>query len=192
MVELEARGDTYVPGKFLTEAELGDASEGAEFRPLVYDDKTQRAVAPNGSLGFRFSESGMGRWNLDLGELAPRLTLYGAESVTVELPRFDQDRGKGGVLQRGVPVKRIGKRVVTTVFDLVLAQYGVPRAGLPGKWPAGYDDAMQPYTPAWQEAITSVPPLRPRASLRDPRVGLRGARPGWERVPTKISNPPRF
>jgi nitrate reductase / nitrite oxidoreductase, alpha subunit len=33
----------------------------------------------------------------------------------------------------------------------------VPREGLPGEWPAGYDDAGTPGTPAWQEPITSVP-----------------------------------
>jgi nitrate reductase / nitrite oxidoreductase, alpha subunit len=42
------------------------------------------------------------------------------------------------------------------VFDLLMAQYAVARDGLPGQWPSGYDDP-QPYTPAWQEAITSVP-----------------------------------
>jgi nitrate reductase alpha subunit len=46
---------------------------------------------------------------------------------------------------------------VTTVFDLMLAQYGVARPGLPGTWPTGYDDAEVPYTPAWQEPITGVP-----------------------------------
>ena len=63
----------------------------------------------------------------------------------------------GGVIRRGVPVIRLGGRLVTTVFDLLLAQYGVARAGLPGQWPSGYDDAASPGTPAWQEAITSVP-----------------------------------
>src|SRR5690606_38892694 len=46
---------------------------------------------------------------------------------------------------------------VTTVLDLMLAQYGVGREGLPGDWPTGYDDAETPYTPAWQEDITGVP-----------------------------------
>ena len=45
---------------------------------------------------------------------------------------------------------------MTTVLDLALAQYGVGREGLPGDWPAGYDDAEQPCTPAWQEQITGV------------------------------------
>jgi nitrate reductase alpha subunit len=50
---------------------------------------------------------------------------------------------------------RIGDRLVTTVFDLLLAQYGVARDGVPGLWPEDYDDPA-PHTPAWQEQITSV------------------------------------
>ena len=37
--------------------------------------------------------------------------------------------------------RRVGGHLVTTVFDLLLAQYGVGRDGLPGTWPTGYDDA---------------------------------------------------
>jgi len=61
------------------------------------------------------------------------------------------------VLERGVPTRIVAGQRVTTVFDLMLAQYGVARDGLPGTWPAGYDDATEPYTPAWQQAITGVP-----------------------------------
>lgn len=56
-----------------------------------------------------------------------------------------------------MPVRTVGGHLVTTVFDLLLAQYGVGRDGLPGSWPSGYDDASEPGTPAWQEAITGVP-----------------------------------
>ena len=45
------------------------------------------------------------------------------------------------VLRRGVPARRVGGHLVTTVFDLMLAQYGVGATGLPGDWPTGYDDA---------------------------------------------------
>ncbi|WOI45586.1 hypothetical protein [Acidovorax sp. BLS4] len=75
----------------------------------------------------------------------------------VLLPRFDALDGTGRVLHRGVPVRRVAGRLVTTVFDLMLAQYGVRRDGLPGVWPGGFDDPVEPYTPAWQEPITSVP-----------------------------------
>jgi nitrate reductase alpha subunit len=112
---------------------------------------------PNGSLGFRYTASGAGRWNLDLDGVTPQLTLLGEDTVEVLLPRFDSIDGSAAVLRRGVPVRRIGGRLVTTVFDLMLAQYGVHRAGLPGTWPGGYDDVAEPYTPAWQEPITSVP-----------------------------------
>ncbi len=115
---------------------------------------------PNGSLGFRFTESGRGRWNLDLGGADPVLTLYRrtAEFVPVDLPRFDVGPTEGGAaVRRGVPVTRIAGRLVTTVFDLLMAQYAVRRDGLPGEWPAGYDDAATPGTPAWQQPVTSVP-----------------------------------
>lgn len=92
-----------------------------------------------------------------LGEPADGLSVYGGEAVEVLLPRFDDGPG---VLRRGVPVVRDGERLATTVFDLLLAVYGVPREGLPGSWPEGYDDRSEPYTPAWQEALTGVPAAR--------------------------------
>ena len=75
----------------------------------------------------------------------------------MDLPRFDADDGTAGMIRRGVPARRIAGRLVTTVFDLLLAQYGVGRDGLPGDWPSSYADAEHPCTPAWQEAITGVP-----------------------------------
>jgi nitrate reductase alpha subunit len=162
LVSLSERDGAYTPGKFLTAGDLGDSGEGAAWKPVVLDETSGDPVAPNGTLGFRHTDGGQGRWNLDLGDTRPALSLYArdgaaAESVEVLLPRFDQPDGRGGVLRRGVPARRIGDLLVTTVFDLLLAQYGVARDGLPGVWPSGYEDAEEPYTPAWQEAITSVP-----------------------------------
>ncbi|MFI6319462.1 molybdopterin-dependent oxidoreductase [Nonomuraea sp. NPDC050556] len=89
---------------------------------------------------------------LDVGD--GELTFYeGGAFVEVLLPRFDEGPG---VLRRGVPIGRVDDDVVTTVFDLLLAVYGVAREGLPGHWPDGYDDRREPYTPGWQEAITGV------------------------------------
>ena len=156
LVTLAERDGDWLPGKFLTAADLGDTSEGGSFKTVLLDAQGN-PVVPNGCLGHRFTASGEGKWNLDLQGAEPLLTLHGTHSdvTAVKLPRFDGDRP--GVLTRGVPTKIIAGQRVTTVFDLLLAQYGVYREGLPGDWPAGYEDATQPYTPAWQEPITGVP-----------------------------------
>ncbi|MBB2910118.1 nitrate reductase alpha subunit [Streptosporangium becharense] len=166
LVALQERDGGYVPGKFLTAADLGETGKEEAFKTVLVDAVTGEPVVPNGSLGFRYSEQGEGRWNLDLGDVDPLLSMDGGPTVTVLLPRFDQT-GDGGVLRRGVPVREVAGKLVTTVYDLMLAQYGVARpsgssaagdvAGESRSWPASYDDAAAPYTPAWQETITGVP-----------------------------------
>jgi nitrate reductase alpha subunit len=148
----------YVPGRFLRASDLGEGGEHADWRTVVVDRVTNAPVVPNGSIGDRWGEEGAGRWNLDLGDTEPLLSLLGRhdELVELSLPRFDTVDGHGEVLRRGVPARRVGDALVTTVFDLVCAHYGVRRdPALPGDWPAGPDDP-QPYTPAWQEPITGV------------------------------------
>jgi nitrate reductase alpha subunit len=160
LVTLERHGGAWRPGRFLTAADLGDTSEHAEFKPAVLDEVIGSARIPNGSLGFRWGEAGARRWNLDLGDIKPLLSLAGrgGGQEAVALRRFDEGPTEGGsVMRRGVPVTQAGGQLVTTVFDLLLAQYGVHRDGLPGDWPASYQDASQPYTPAWAAEITSVP-----------------------------------
>jgi nitrate reductase alpha subunit len=159
LVTLRERGDCYVPDRFLTAADLGHTGEGSPHQTVLLDSATREPFLPGGTLASHFAEAGLGKWNLDLGGRAPVLTLHGTheDAVAVDLPRFDAGETEGGgVIRRGVPVMRIGEKLVTTVFDLLMAQYAVGRDGLPGQWPASYDDP-QPYTPAWQEAITSVP-----------------------------------
>ncbi|MFC5139912.1 nitrate reductase subunit alpha [Actinomycetospora rhizophila] len=160
LVRLEQRDGGRVPGKFLTAADLTpDPAPEDAWKTVLLDEATGEAVVPNGSLGFRHAESGVGRWNLDLEGVTPALTLadLGGEPTEVLLPAFVAPDGSGSVLRRGVPARRVGDHLVTTVFDLVLAQYGVERDGLPGAWPDGYADAATPYTPAWQAEITNVP-----------------------------------
>ena len=148
-----------VPGKFLTASDLGGAAPEDTWKTVLLDGASGQPVVPNGSMGFRYADSGKGRWNLDLEGVSPALTAAGegSEAVEVQLPAFVEADGSGSVLRRGVPARRVGGHLVTTVYDLMLAQYGVARDGLPGEWPSGYDDAETPYTPAWQEEITGVP-----------------------------------
>ncbi|MCL1870693.1 MAG: nitrate reductase subunit alpha [Promicromonosporaceae bacterium] len=175
LVKLDDGPDgAHVPGKFLTAADLSEhaAEANAHFKTVLLDaDGTP--VVPNGTLGHRYGDADEGRWNLDLGDVVPALSVAdvpaeAARSVAVALPRFDvvptegdgdaAHVGGAGVLTRGVPVREVGGHLVTTVFDLLLAQYGVdrPELALPGEWPQGYDDADAPGTPAWQEEITGV------------------------------------
>ena len=165
LVSLRKKDGSWVPDKFLVASDLGDDSEGSRFKTVVLDSSTGETFVPNGSLGHRYNDSSMGKWNLDLEGVDPLLSIYGkkgAVSAPVLMPRFDQGQEvseSGGVLARGVPVIEIAGKTVTTVYDLMLAQYGVARDGLDGEWPEGYDD-RSPYTPSWQEEITSVPAVQ--------------------------------
>ncbi|MBD9699420.1 nitrate reductase subunit alpha [Flavimobilis sp. GY10621] len=182
LVRLRRRGDAWVPGKFLTAADLPTpgTDRDAAFQTAVLDADGSVKI-PGGSLGHRFDPAKAGTWNLELGDLDPRLSVmdlagWDGQAVELDLPRFDvapgdpekdgavpgtTERGRhtggAGAVRRGVPVVAVGDELVTTVYDLMLAQYGVGREGLPGTWPTGYDDPSTPGTPAWQEEITSVP-----------------------------------
>ena len=151
------------PGRYLRANRLSAYAEeeNGDFKLLVYDE-AKGARMPGGTLGFRWQKE-KGQWNLKLedpktGEpLNPRLSLLGVEDavVLVELDDFASDRK----LKRGVPVKYLttkeGEKVaVATVFDLLMAQFGVGR-GLPGDYPQSYEDDL-PYTPAWQEKWTGI------------------------------------
>ncbi|WP_405216290.1 nitrate reductase subunit alpha [Agrococcus sp. Ld7] len=171
LIALEQRGDQLVPGKFVTASDLGGAAAAvprADFKTVLLDQHGT-PVVPNGSLGHRFTPEDEGLWNLDLGDTVPPLSVadvpdWAGASAEIALPRFDlapepgqEHAGGSGVILRGVPTMEVAGRTVTTVFDLMLAQYGVEREGLPGQWPSGYDDAEAPGTPAWQQELTSVP-----------------------------------
>ena len=97
LVTLEEQDGAHVPGKFLTAADLGDDTEGAAWKTVLVDGRTGDPVVPNGSLGFRYTESGAGRWNLDLDGVAPQLTLLGDDAV----------RGAAAALRRA---GRLGRR----------------------------------------------------------------------------------
>ena len=169
LVTLREHDGSYLPDRFLTAADLGGesaAAEGAAHKTVVLDAATGAPQVPNGSLGFRYTESGQGRWNLDLARSIRVLTLLRQprRGRPVDLTRFDIGETEGGaIVRRGVPAVRVGGRLVTTVFDLLMAQYAVPREGLPGEWP---------------RATTTRSRTRPRGRSRSPRCPPR-PRPGW-------------
>ncbi|MGZ4355004.1 MAG: molybdopterin-dependent oxidoreductase, partial [Gaiellaceae bacterium] len=148
LVRLERADGGWRAGRLLRASDLGGEEEHADWKPVVWDDGPR---VPKGSAGHRWDGED-GDWNLRLDGIQPALSLIDDADETVELELPAHDR----VLRRGVPAKRVGGHLVTTVLDLLLASYGVARHGLPGEWPFGYDDDL-PYTPAWQERITGVP-----------------------------------
>jgi nitrate reductase / nitrite oxidoreductase, alpha subunit len=166
LVELEPSSRGHRAGQMLRAnrtVRYADEENG-EWKFLVLDGPSGETRMPGGSVGHRWGTEA-GKWNLKLedaktGEpIAPVLSLLGREGVTearVELEEYEA----GSVALRGVPAMTIrtadGKDVlVTTVFDLLMARYGVSR-GLGGEYPADYDDPNRTYTPAWQEKWTGI------------------------------------
>lgn len=164
LVALEPDGDGWRPGRMLPASALERTAgvENGDFKFLVWDERSGAPRMPLGSMGFRYAKK-HGEWNLQLkdgldgSEIAPE-TSFLPRHDAVHLVRVD-DHGGGRVLRRGVPVRLVetvhGQVAVATVFDLLAAQLGVPR-GLPGDYPADYDDPEAPYTPAWQEKLTGI------------------------------------
>jgi nitrate reductase alpha subunit len=165
LVELVKERDHYKPGRLLRANRVSkykDAENG-EWKFLNIDEKTGQAVMPKGSVGHRWDTT-QGHWNMKLEDAAdgklydPVLSFLNQndETLQVEFTEFGLDNQR----KRGVPVRYIdtvdGEKVpVTTVYDLIMAQYGVDR-GLPGEYPKDYSDKDAAYTPAWQEIFTGV------------------------------------
>ncbi len=163
LVELVAGDGGLRPGQMLRAGRLERYAqeENGEWKFLQWDRGEGRPKMPKGSVGHRWG-SEQGKWNLlpedglDGSPIDAELTFLGQHDEIVQV-RFD-DFGEGRELLRGVPVRRIrtreGEVLVATVYDLLMAQYGVGR-GLPGEYPRDYDDEA-PYTPAWSERYTGI------------------------------------
>ncbi len=153
------------PGRMLRADRLGRYAgvENGEWKLLMWDAGADEPRMPNGSIGYRWAESDKGLWNLELSDavvgdkIDPLLSFVDRHDEVREL-MFD-DFGGAAPVRRGVPIRYVetaeGRVAVTTVFDLMMARFGVGR-GLPGEYPTSYDDASAPYTPAWQEQWTGV------------------------------------
>jgi nitrate reductase alpha subunit len=165
LVELKPVGSAYRPGQLVRANRLATYQEveHGDWKFLIWDEADDRPRMPQGSVGFRWGRE-KGKWNLRLQDgldgnpLTPLLTFLGRSSlvVPVQLEDFEQER----TFLRGVPAQYLetasGETIlVTTVYDLLLAQYGVPR-GLEGEYPADYHDENQLYTPAWSEKYTGI------------------------------------
>lgn len=164
LVKLEKDGNGFKSGRLVRANEVAQYKgiANGEWKFLNVDEDSGKLVVPKGSVGHRWDEE-KGKWNMKLenaeGDKSynPLLTFLGSsdEVLQVEFTEFGLDRR----VLRGVPVRYVnsvnGRIPVTTIYDLIMAQYGVAR-GLEGAYPPDYTDKDAAYTPAWQEVFTGV------------------------------------
>ena len=164
LIELEKDGNNYKPGRLVRAnriAKYKDVKNG-DWKFLNIDQNSGDLIMPKGSVGHRW-DAEQGNWNMKLEDAEshepydPVLTLLGQSDEVAQV--VFTEFGLNSHRLRGVPVKYIntedGRIPVATVYDLMMAQYGVDR-GLQGDYPADYQDKDAAYTPAWQEIFTGV------------------------------------
>ncbi len=163
LVELTEKDGSWEAGQMLRAGRLeGYADEeNGEWKFLQWDRNDKRPKMPMGASGHRWGEKG--KWNLlpqdgkDGSAIDAELTFLKDNEGVVQV-RLD-DFAEGASTHRGVPVRKVktagGEVTVATVYDLLMAQYGVDR-GLGGAYAASYDDGDATYTPAWAERYTGI------------------------------------
>ncbi|MCC6824853.1 MAG: nitrate reductase subunit alpha [Acidobacteria bacterium] len=164
LLELVKTENGYEAGQLVRANRLSryKDEENGEWKFLIWDERSGEARMPGGSIGHRWAET-QGKWNLEFNdpstgeEIDPQLTLIDDKSDVTQV--ICREFGTDQVFTRGVPTRTLktesGDVKVTTVYDLLMAQFGVDR-GLGGEYPTGYDDEERSYTPAWQEKFTGV------------------------------------
>ena len=174
--EQERRPDT--PDRFLTAHDLGQPVEAAEWKTVVFDAATGEPAVPNGSLGFRWSDSGVRAL-----EPRPRATSIRRSRSWAARRSRSRSSCRASTGRRptccgaACPARRVGERLVTTVYDLLLAQYGVARPDLPGEWPAGYERRRASLTrPPGRSGSRASRRRSPRASPESSRATPRSPR----------------
>lgn len=176
LVRLVERDGRLVPDRLLRAADLDGALgelNNIDWKPVAIDDANGELVAPRGTIGFRWGE--VGKWNLEEKDaegnqvrLRTTLAAHNDGVEPVAFPYFGSTAphdfvatNHDEVLLRNLPVRRITlaggvSATVTTVFDLMCANYGVDR-GFGGENVGTSFDQDVPFTPAWAEKVTGVP-----------------------------------
>jgi nitrate reductase alpha subunit len=164
LVEIIENDGKYLPGRLVRANKIKtfEDIENGEWKFLNIDEKTGNAVCPAGSSGHRW-DSRDGNWNTlqvdgETGnDYAPLLSFIDKHDEIFQVEFTDYGKEKKSL--RGVPVHFLdtidGKKPVTTVYDLIMAQYGIDR-GLGGDNAKSYDEENTAYTPAWQEIYTGI------------------------------------
>ncbi|QHM71989.1 nitrate reductase subunit alpha [Mixta intestinalis] len=177
LVMLEPReGGYYAAGRMLRASDLVNnlgEENNPEWKTIAIDGLSGELVAPLGSIGYRWGEEG--KWNLearagqDKRDVELQLSLLGNhdEIAEVGFPYFggiESEHFKSvtldEILLHKLPVKRLqladgSEALVTSVYDLTLANYGLDRGLDDANCATSYDE-IKAYSPAWAEKITGV------------------------------------
>ena len=173
LVVLKDDGDKLLPEYFLRASHLsGNAGQdnNPDWKTLVVDENSGDIVAPKGSIGFRWGEQG--KWNLKSedangAEVKAQLSLLGKHDAVAEVG-FEYFAGVNEANSKDIQIRKVPARRITladgssvlvaTVFDLLVANYGVDRGVAEFASDTVATDYMQdiPYTPKWQEKHTGV------------------------------------
>lgn len=171
LVMLDSNDDYYIAGRYLRASDINKFinEKNSDWKTVVYDSEKKDFIIPQGSIGFRWDSSK--NWNLrNDNNVSAKISFeFDYDDVlSVGFPyfaslKYTHDHFKStkheSILFRNIPVKKfISKNknfYFTTVFDLLVANYGINR-NFGGKDVAfSYDDNV-PYTPHWQEKITGI------------------------------------
>lgn len=177
LVLLEPReGGFYAAGRQLRASDLVDGlgqQNNPEWKTIAINEADGELVAPQGSIGFRWGEQG--KWNLESREgkgqqeVELQLSLLGKHDEVVEVgfPYFGGITSENfnsvaleEILLHKLPIKRLtladgSEALVTSVYDLTLANYGLERGLGDANCAQNYDE-VKAYSPAWAEQITGV------------------------------------
>jgi len=178
LVKLEKHEKGYVAGALLRASDFADklnVDKSPEWKPVLRDESSGELSVPNGTIGSRWDKSQ--KWNLEMKDartgkdIQPLLSVLEKhdEIIDVAFPYFGGPTYKhqhfnasehDDIISHKIPVQRIhtneGESLCCTVFDLMVANYGLDR-GLNDRNAAKSYDENLPYTPLWQEQITGVP-----------------------------------
>lgn len=162
----EANQDHVTAGRFVRISDLtSEKVSNSEWKTVIFDQNSHQFIVPNGTLGQQYDEGK--KWNLELttedGQtIDPALSVEATgetSQVIIDFPAFSNEGNE--VVQRHIPVKTVEftdgtTHQIATVYDLMLAQYGIKR--YEGDELAAKDetDATSAFTPAWQEKRTGV------------------------------------
>jgi nitrate reductase alpha subunit len=178
LVSIVKQNGRWVPGRMMRAGDFInnlDVKDLPEWKTVLFDEVSGAISVPNGTIGSRWDKEG--KWNLELRdvrngtEISPLLSVIENrdEIADVSFPYFGgalykhwdfKATSHDEIIVRKVPVKKIsvknGDAFCCTVFDLMIANYGLDRGFDDPCAAKSYDEDL-PYTPKWQEKITGVP-----------------------------------